>query len=284
MFLSNRILNCTRYLLWVSYDGSRFPEMAKSVDSRGVMSFVNTAFRCSCKIDAFSRTDKGVHACRNALCIQVPNEGIGCDKKVLLNSLNKIAVDCIPGGIRFLDIESVSNGFCVRRHALYRKYRYRILITNKEEVLKNTLSLTEFSEANYSWLLPAGFHPYKAKEACELFKVLFSSFWVFLAAIMLHFSNRYTIYVIAKSFLRGQVRRMVSTIVSYSYDRTNLETIASLFLDAKPEKYHWNGFRPAPAGGLYLDDVVYDSRMFMNPVPYVHHLWDAADDSGLSNI
>lgn len=31
---------------------------------------------------------------------------------------------------------------------------------------------------------------------------------------------------------------------------------------------------PAPANGLFLADVVYDPRMFHNPIPYIRNEWE----------
>lgn len=68
------------------------------------------------------RTDRGVHALRNAIIIQVPLEyGILDQRKdTLLAEWNSIAEQCKPKALQILDFHTVSPGFSARRNVSYR--------------------------------------------------------------------------------------------------------------------------------------------------------------------
>ena len=70
---------------------------------------------------------------------------------------------------------------------------------------------------------------------------------------------------------------MISVLVAYSYGYITLEVFKSLLADPCPQKFHNYGFKPAPAGGLFLEKVVYDERSFLYPVPYMQGLWSGED-------
>ncbi|EFO27715.1 hypothetical protein LOAG_00766 [Loa loa] len=82
------------------------------------------------------------------------------------------------------------------------------------------------------------------------------------------------INVISRSFLRSQIRHMVRSIVEHAYGRLQRERLVWLLNNPNPENFHHFGMVAAPPQGLFLEDVVYDERMFINPVPYHYHSWD----------
>ncbi|VDM33218.1 unnamed protein product [Toxocara canis] len=63
-------------------------------------------------------TDRGVHAVRNAVMVQIPLQyGILDERKsTLIPEWNSIADQCNPRAMEFLDFHSVSPGFCARRN------------------------------------------------------------------------------------------------------------------------------------------------------------------------
>ncbi|VIO87919.1 Uncharacterized protein BM_BM14794 [Brugia malayi] len=86
------------------------------------------------------------------------------------------------------------------------------------------------------------------------------------------------ISVISRSFLRSQIRHMIRTIVEHAYGRLQWERLIWFLNNPNPENFHNSGMVAAPPQGLFLEDVVYDERMFINPVPYHYHSWDETDE------
>lgn len=307
-----------RYLIWVSYDGSRFPEMAKGGTGYGITDFIAAVVRSSfpligdqLKISPSSRTDAGVHALRNAMITQIPTQyGVLDDKREsYLSEWNTVAEKCVPGGVRFLDAHSVSPGFCARRNVGYRRYKYRICVAKNEDIWARSMeqrSLMQFAEREYVWMLPPGFHPYRAHKACSLFQGTQN-----MASFMKHperdrrrqkeypstikhlmhigvspgspkfpDDNCFAFYdfsIISRSFLREQIRRMMAVIVGHAYGNVTEELIVWLLKNPRPSNFSDRRIKVAPSHGLYLEEVVYDKRMFANPIPYNFHNWDLID-------
>ncbi|KIH44736.1 hypothetical protein ANCDUO_25236, partial [Ancylostoma duodenale] len=182
-----------RYLLWVSYDGSRFPEMATGGTGFGVVDMMYQTIsdsmfgarpninpqHAALKLSPSSRTDAGVHALRNALICQVPLEygnldSTSDDKASWLTKWNATIETFAPGAMKVLDLHNVSPGFCVRRHVAYRKYTYRLAVVRDWDLwesLQKKPTTACFSEKDYAWCIPPGFSPEKTSDACELFLV-----------------------------------------------------------------------------------------------------------------
>ncbi|VDN20738.1 unnamed protein product [Gongylonema pulchrum] len=61
----------------------------------------------------------------------------------------------------------------------------------------------------------------------------------------------------------------------------DINVISRSFLRSQrpnPDNFHHLGMVTAPPQGLILKDVVYDERMFVNPIPFHHHSWDEETD------
>lgn len=67
---------------------------------------------------------------------------------------------------------------------------------------------------------------------------------------------------------------MMSCLVNYSYSRMPRKTIRWLLDNPISSNFQDLQIPIAPPQGLFLTDVVYDPRMFENPVPYHYHSWD----------
>lgn len=58
----------------------------------------------------------------------------------------------------------------------------------------------------------------------------------------------------------------------------NMEFLKFLLDRPDPASFYYQQLIvPAPANGLFLADVVYDSRMFNNPIPYIENKWESLD-------
>lgn len=99
-----------------------------------------------------------------------------------------------------------------------------------------------------------------------------------LNAHMTDLFDFYNVSVVARSFVQRQIRRMMAMIVSVARGKRSMEDLRWL-LD-NPHPVNWMRFNEvlAPGHGLYLADVVYDPRMFTNPLPYWEHGWDSAEN------
>ncbi|CAO4373536.1 unnamed protein product [Caenorhabditis nigoni] len=315
-----------RYLFWIRYDGSKFPEMAKGGTGFGVMDLLNQTVSQSIfgprseqhpeqknklKFSPSSRTDAKVHAIRSSVICQVPLEFADLDKcsetKTEYMRTWKSTIDAAnPGSLEILDAHSVSAGFCIRRSVSYRKYTYRLAVCRSWELwdtIRQEPSIACFSERDYAWRLPPGFSPERLLRAGKIFEgeQVMGSFFkhtnrekrtepISPSALkyILHVGlssgeaysaendiyDYYNVTIVAKSFVREQIRRMMSCLVNYSYDRIPLSTVNWLLKNPISSNFYDMGIPVAPPQGLYLTDVVYDPNMFTKPVPYYLHSWD----------
>lgn len=67
---------------------------------------------------------------------------------------------------------------------------------------------------------------------------------------------------------------MMAVMINYAYGILKKEKIQWLLNNPNPVFFHKMRLVQAPAQGLFLDEVVYDDRMFTNPVPHHYHPWD----------
>ncbi|VDO88129.1 unnamed protein product [Heligmosomoides polygyrus] len=226
--------------------------------------------------DSLHRTDAGVHALRNALIFQAPNE-IGSldsptDSKAAmhLRQWNEAIREFSPGAMKVLDMHGVSPGFCIRRHVAYRRYTYRLAVCRDWDLwesIRETPSRVCFSERNYAWRIPPGFSPEKASDACATFRGEAYS-------IPNDIYDYYNVTIVARSFVREQIRRMMSCVVLHGYDRLSLERILWLLRNPISSNFYDMRIPVAPPWGLFLTDVVFPPEQFTNPIPYYRHAWD----------
>lgn len=315
-----------RYLFWIGYDGSKFPEMAKGGTGFGIMDLLNQTVSTSLfgsqteksteeierlKLSPSSRTDAKVHAIRNAVICQVPLKYAELDrtpeiKMGHIKRWNNVINTVNPGSLEIRDFHSVSAGFCIRRSVSYRKYTYRLAVCRsweQWESIRQEPSLACFSEKDYAWRLPPGFSAERVLQAGKVFEgeQIMGSFFKHTARekrfepispsalkyiYYVGISNGeafsldndvydyYNVTIVAKSFVREQIRRMMSCLVNYSYERIPLSTITWLLKNPISSNFYDMGIPIAPPQGLFLTDVVYDPQMFTNPVPYFLHSWD----------
>ncbi|PAV64247.1 hypothetical protein WR25_13289 isoform A [Diploscapter pachys] len=181
-----------KYLIYFGYNGSKFPEMAKGSTGYGVMDFVRQTITDSLfglpphrhpifdqvRISPSSRTDRGVHAIRNALALwYVPEHKCHLDdtpelRQHYIDDWNRRMQLAKPNSLTIEDFHEVSPGFCTRIHVQMRRYVYRIAVARSQEIyeaMRTEPSTVCFSERDYAWFLPPGLDLYKMQKACELF-------------------------------------------------------------------------------------------------------------------
>lgn len=71
---------------------------------------------------------------------------------------------------------------------------------------------------------------------------------------------------------------MIAVIVAYAEGRLQKSAIEYLLTHPDPDNFSNLRLVASPPQGLYLVDVVYDPKMFTDPVPYIPHIWDEVHD------
>lgn len=86
----------------------------------------------------------------------------------------------------------------------------------------------------------------------------------------------FDVTVVARSFVREQIRRIVGLLVGIATHQIDMKFLYFLVENPEPKNYFVKNWiqESAPPNGLFLSDVVYDPRMFLNPVPYDEILFE----------
>jgi tRNA pseudouridine38-40 synthase len=113
------------YRLLLEYDGTRFVGWQRQPSGASVQGELERAVAFvmglpSVAVMGSGRTDAGVHALGQVASFTVPVER---DPAKLLRGINSL----LPEDICCLDARRVMEGFCARKHARGKRYRYRIL-------------------------------------------------------------------------------------------------------------------------------------------------------------
>lgn len=204
------------------------------------------------------------------------------------------------------------NNHIAYRRYVYRLRRMRTRAdferANDRELMRGR-TLADWAEAGYSWTLPPQFSPEVAERVCAQLRppgLNLASFFQHQLGDRLrnqgyrnttlrrqlrllqmtkgeHYSvpddsaDFFNLEFVANGFMRQQIRRMVAVIVSCAcgWTREEPERLVKFMLrDPEPRKFHEVGLEAAPPVGLFLADVVYDPRMYTNPVPVYMTSWD----------
>uniref|UniRef100_A0A0N5BI59 tRNA pseudouridine synthase n=1 Tax=Strongyloides papillosus TaxID=174720 RepID=A0A0N5BI59_STREA len=133
-------------------------------------------------------------------------------------------------------------------------------------------------------------HPERARRKETLHNIPFKKTWKNLLLIQVGavgagkaktFENDLYDYVnisiVSNSFLREQIRRMMSVITAYGYGRMDKSTIKYLLERPKPSNFFDMDIPVAPPQGLFLTDVVYDPSLYMRPIPYFNNELNSAE-------
>ncbi|VDM33513.1 unnamed protein product [Toxocara canis] len=97
--------------------------------------------------------------------------------------------------------------------------------------------------------------------------------------IHIYVYNMYTYIHVYIMYTAHLVRRMIGAIIDVAYGRHAEDVINWLLKNPNPSNFFNRKVQVAPRQGLFLEDVVYDERMFLNPIPYHSHGWD--NEAGL---
>jgi tRNA pseudouridine38-40 synthase len=183
------------------------------------------------------RTDKGVHAMGNVVCLKT-------DTEVSVNQINRH----LPANIQIIGQVKVPNGF-KPRYAEYRHYRY-ILIKNPHDNF--ILNIEKMQEASK---LMEGEHNFKNfSKRCEREPVRT------VYSIKITQNSKVIVFdVVGRSFLWNMVRKMVKILTLIGKGDMLIDEVNILF---NPDIHA--SITPVPPDGLILMDVIYNGIEFPN--------------------
>lgn len=238
-----------------------------------------------------SRTDKGVHALKSAMTIDL--DLIDESEPISILSFLNHYLDKNKFPIRVNDVLSVTPNFNCRKAPLYRQYVYRFAILKANclpecRTTKNTLPIPVSEQDRCFFVTDSNFNYELVKIATEIF-VGQQDYITFLGkpgsnihdenlltARCLHrcdiepvgpyipspldnFYNYYHLTCQGRSFIYNQVRNMVAILLAVGQGKLSLDYVQQMFLDPTPNSWP-SDLEKAPAHGLYLTDVCYNPK------------------------
>jgi tRNA pseudouridine38-40 synthase len=208
------------------------------------------------RVHGAGRTDAGVHARGQAACARLPRDfGI----QELVRALNSL----LPDDIAVIDAAEVPDSFDPRRDARLRVYEYRVLNRPRRSVFERNrawlvaepLSLVAMNTAAAEFIGEHDFAAFRSTGSEEKTTVrrIEVSRWHLPDG-----SSGILVYrVEGSAFLRHMVRTMVAAMVEIGRGRPAGRPPADSIAALLANRDRALAPAPAPAGGLYLVDVLY---------------------------
>jgi tRNA pseudouridine38-40 synthase len=183
------------------------------------------------------RTDKGVHAMGNVVCLKT-------DTEVSVNQINRH----LPANIQIIGQVKVPDGF-KPRYAEYRHYRYILIKNPHDNFILNVEMMQKASK------LMEGEHNFKNfSKRCEREPIRN------VYSIKITQNNKVIVFdVVGRSFLWNMVRKMVKILTMIGKGDMLIDEIKILF---NPDIHA--SITPVPPDGLILMDVIYNGIEFPN--------------------
>ena len=246
-----------RYRLTVEYDGSPYVGFQAQTNGASIQGELERAILAfsgeTIRIQGAGRTDTGVHATGQVVHLDLAKDWRA---EVVMNAIN---AHLVPAPIAVLSAEAVDDEFHARFSATGRRYLYRILARAGPPALdhgrvwhiKTPLDASIMGKAAARL---TGIHDFTTfrDAACQAKSPIKT-----LDAIEVSRSgDELRITFAARSFLHRQVRSMVGSLVEVGRGRWSPDDLAAA-LDAKDRA---RCGPVAPAQGLYLTEVIYDSK------------------------
>ncbi len=249
--------NYNKIILIVEYDGSRYYGFQWQPDRLTIQAMLEQAILKLTgedrRIIAASRTDTGVHANGQVVSFRTRST---LSPMTIVRALNYY----LPDDIAVKAAYKASADFNVRRDALSREYKYRILNSPIRSPLYE----------GYVYLVTVKLNIEIMNEACQFLKYEhdFASFasspgrientirTVYEAKVTTE-NNVVTLHMAANSFLRHQVRNTVGLLIRIGLGKVGLDELNQI-MEAKKRGLAGPA---APACGLYLTKVNYPSDL-----------------------
>ena len=239
--------------LVVAYDGSCYHGYQKQKDFDTIQSILEEKLALLCgervSIAGSGRTDAGVHALAQTVTFTT-NGRIPCANIV------RASRSLLPRDIVVLSAEEMPEGFHARFSACWKVYQYRVLccaFANPFRVrytwqLANELNLAAMNEAAALLLGTHDFSAFRSSGSVDSspIKTIYAAAW--------HKEGSELVFRIAgDGFLYHMVRNIVWSLVQVGLGRRTKEDFAAELEAQRCEFLN----EPAPAEGLYLEEVGY---------------------------
>ena len=239
--------------LVVAYDGSCYHGYQKQKDFDTIQSILEEKLALLCgervSIAGSGRTDAGVHALAQTVTFTT-NGRIPCANIV------RASRSLLPRDIVVLRAEEMPEGFHARFSACWKVYQYRVLcgaFANPFRVrytwqLANELNLVAMNEAAALLLGTHDFSAFRSSGSVDSspIKTIYAAAW--------HKEGSELVFRIAgDGFLYHMVRNIVWSLVQVGLGRRTREDFAAELEAQRCEFLN----EPAPAEGLYLEEVGY---------------------------
>ena len=240
-----------RIKITLAYNGANYfgSQVQKETDQtiNGQIEKALTLLQIPSKVQASGRTDRGVHASRQVIHVDLPS--FWKDLKKLQNQLSR----ALPKNIVVRRIEEVDKNFHARYSAKKRAYRY-ILSTQKPSPF--LADLVTYVDALDLEKIKEAITLFEGEHDFEFFKKSGSDTGSFVREIYksrVYQHKGYTVlYFEANGFLRSQIRLMVGFLLAISEGKYTTE---DLFTQLS-RREHFK-LKPAPHEGLYLCNIKY---------------------------
>lgn len=236
-----------RYLIEMSYDGSKFYGFQRQKNLRSVQNDIETLltkyFNKDIKIKGAGRTDRGVHANGQRAHFDVEEIVNTHDLNKFLNNgitdLKVKNIKCVP--------DNIHSRFSVKK----KHYSYKISFNNKDYnsdylYFQKNLNIKLMKKASKLFLGVHNFQNFvsgtRDNYECIIYKIKFRKFM-----------NILTIHFYGKSFYRYMVRNMVGALIDVGKHKAKPERISELLNSEKTDKM----LSTVPAKGLTLEKIYY---------------------------
>jgi tRNA pseudouridine38-40 synthase len=240
----------------VEYDGTEFHGWQVQPTERTVQGELEAAFEQitheRARIQGAGRTDAGVHALGQVASLRTTHP---VELARLVRGLNALT----GPDLAVRAIEEVPPGFCARRSATGKLYRYHILNADEPSPLRRATRLHVRRPLDLRAMAGAagrleGHHDFRAFRAadCEREKTQ-----VTLQALSVsREADEVAIEVRAPAFLKNMVRIMAGTLLWVGQGRLGADDVSSI-LESRDRR---RAGPTAPAHGLTLVEVYYERR------------------------
>lgn len=238
-----------RYLMKISYDGSKFYGFQRLNDLRTVQKELEQALTMINKKDVFikgaGRTDRGVHALGQGVSFDL-------DIKISADGLKKAVNALVKPDIYCRECMIVDDDFHARFSVKKKRYRYKINLGEfnplKDDYFYQPIFALDIEKMQEVAKLFLGIHDFKnfvsgerKNTQCIIYSIDFEK----------HNDDLEIIFE-GKSFYRYMVRNLVGAMIEVGRGKVKIDVVKDI-LDLKQDKTLFT----APACGLYLEKVIY---------------------------
>ena len=246
------------YLITIAYDGSDFVGWATQPNQFTVQGYIedilSKIFQQKISILATSRTDKGVHAHNQNFTLRLP---LKFSRERLFNLLKK----ALSKYVLVKKVKKVDSNFHPIRNVVKKEYRYFIStgsynVFQKKYFWEYNL-LLETKKLNDILQVFQGKHNFfNYSHCCWKDKEKIDTVREIVSLKAKKKGNITIISIIARSFLRYQIRAMIGEVINCYERKQTMENLKEKLCKFNEKNYKYKNI--APASGLYLWRIKYN--------------------------